>query len=165
MKKLITLSILLASLLGACENEGIRTSSLEQSPNRVITIYGNTRAENSTILMLSIGHDGRYCNGCVMDNGKLIHVNCMGDGNYCAATAAVRLQQVGADLVATTVDTFDLTSEDFFNMPARSLNHKDEDNQRVYLNIPPQLVWRDTATLQFSFTGLSITESPLYSNE
>ncbi|MBR4135462.1 MAG: hypothetical protein IKU03_03510 [Bacteroidales bacterium] len=165
MKKLMALSILLASLLGACENEDLRTSSLELSPNRVITIYGNTRAENSTILMLSIGHDGRYCNGCVMDDGRLIHVNCMGDGNYCATAAAVQLQEVGADLVATTVDTFGLTSEDFFNMPARSLNYVDEDENRVFLNIPAQLVYRDNTTLQFTFTGLSITEEQLYTNE
>ena len=160
----MTLGILLATLFYTCKNEDIRTSSQEQSPNRVIIIYGNTRSENTTILMLSIGHNGRYCNGCVMDDGKLIHVNCMGDGNYCAAAAAVQLQQVGADLVATTVDTFVLTSEDFFNMPARSLQCS-EDAEYAYLNIPAQLVHRDTATLQFTFTGLSFSEEPVYEND
>ena len=33
-----------------------------------------------------------------------------------------------------------------------------------YLNIPAQLVYRDSATLQFTFTGLSFTGRPLYGN-
>ena len=86
----------------------------------------------------------------------------MGDGHICLTSAAVSLNQVGADLTATTTDTFGLTSEDFFNMPDRSLNYTDENNNRIFLNIPAQLVCRDTATKQFTFTGLSFTDRPLY---
>jgi hypothetical protein len=119
----------------------------------------------SYLLITSMGHDGKNCPGCVLVNGRLRHVDCQGAGSECLKSPCVSLQQVGADLVATTVDTFGLTSEDFFNMPARSLNYVDEDNNRVFLNIPAQLVYRDTATLQFSFTGLSITSGPLYEND
>ena len=66
----------------------------------------------------------------------------------------------------TYLDTFGLTSEDFFLMPARSLYYYTEDNNNhVYLNIPEQMVYRDTATLQFTFTGLFLTNVPEYSND
>ena len=62
-------------------------------------------------------------------------------------------------------DTFGLTSADFFLMPDRSLNYTDENNNRMYLNIPEQLVFRDSVTRQFTFTGLFFTDDPEYTNE
>ena len=51
-------------------------------------------------------------------------------------------------------------------MPDRSLYfYTDESNNNVYLNIPEQMVYRDTATLQFTFTGLFLTNVPEYSND
>jgi hypothetical protein len=49
-------------------------------------------------------------------------------------------------------------------MPDRSLNYTDENNNRVFLNVPAQLVFRDSVTRQFTFTGLFITSTPAYSN-
>jgi hypothetical protein len=75
------------------------------------------------------------------------------------------LQQIGSTITATTTDTFGLTSEDFFLMPDRSLYYETADNNdRIYLNIPGQMVYRDNTTLQFTFTGLSFTVGPIYSN-
>ena len=163
MKKVLTLTILAAFLIGACEKEGARTASEVQSTNRVITIPSDGKAGSTTILLIAIGHDGRYCNGCVMYDGKVFHADCMGDGNYCATAAAVTLNQIGTDITATTTDTFGLTSEDFFLMPDRSLYYETADNNdRIYLNIPGQMVYRDNTTLQFTFTGLSFTVGPLY---
>ena len=90
----------------------------------------------------------------------------MGPGSYCPKSVAVALNQVGSTITATTTDTFDLTFEDFFAMPARSLYYYTEDNNNVvYLNIPEQMVYRDTATLQFTFTGLFLTNVPEYNND
>ena len=75
------------------------------------------------------------------------------------------LDTVGTDVIATTMDTFGLTTEDFFLMPDRSLNYTDEDNNRIFLNIPGQLLFRDTATQQFTFTGLFFSDEPAYSND
>ncbi len=69
---------------------------------------------------------------------------------------------VDSVLSATTLDTFDLTNLDIFNMPARSLSLEIDEGVYSYLNIPSQLVYRDTTTLQFTFTGLSFTNKPLY---
>jgi hypothetical protein len=89
----------------------------------------------------------------------------MGYGNVCLNSTAVTIDQIGTDITATTTDTFGLTSEDFFLMPDRSLYYEtDVNNNRIYLNIPGQLVYRDRTTLQFTFTGLSFTVGPVYSN-
>ena len=89
----------------------------------------------------------------------------MGHGNYCATSAAVQLQQAGYTINAVTTDTFDLTSEDFFLMPDRSLDYTDDKNNHYYLNIPGQMVYRDSTTLQFTFTGLFFSNSPAYEND
>ncbi len=88
----------------------------------------------------------------------------MHHGNYCRFVARVTLDTVGTDIFATTLDTFDLTSEDFFMMPNRSLNYTDENNNRMYLNIPEQLMLRDTVTQQFTFTGLFFSNTAAYTN-
>ena len=132
-------------------------------PNRVINVLDNGKTGGTYLLMAQMGHDGSTCSGCVLRDGQKVHVNCQGPGNLCGSTASVTLQQVGSAITATTTDTFGLTSEDFFNMPARSLSTGESGNN-AYLNIPAQLVERDTATLQFTFTGLFYTGKPAYDN-
>ena len=165
MKNVLTLTAFAAILLfGACEKENENAEMFQPSVNRVVVIPSNNKTASTTILLSQIGHDAKTCNGCVWDGGKMVHENCMGDGHYCAFAAAVQLDQVGDIITATTTDTFDLTSEDFFLMPDRSLNYTDENNNRIFLNIPGQMVYRDTATLQFTFTGLFFSETAAYSN-
>ena len=89
----------------------------------------------------------------------------MGMGDYCAKATSVYLEQDGTEVTAITTDTFGLTSEDFFLMPNRSLSYTDANNNRIYLNIPEQLVFRDTVTLQFTFTGLFFSDAPEYTND
>ena len=166
MKKALTLTLLAALLLYACEKEDTQTVTHEQSLNRVIALPDDGKTGNSTALLaMAIGHRSNDCKGCIMMNGHVFHIDCMGNGNYCATIAAVQLQQIGTDVTATTTDTFDLTSEDFFLMPDRSLNYTDEKGRRIFLNIPEQIVYRDTATLQFTFTGLFFSETAAYSND
>ncbi|MCR4873788.1 MAG: hypothetical protein K5885_09630 [Bacteroidales bacterium] len=62
------------------------------------------------------------------------------------------------------MDTFGLTDLDVLNMPSRSFALEIDEGVYSYLNIPAQLVYRDSATLQFTFTGLSFTGRPLYGN-
>ena len=166
MKKVLTMALLAILILGACEKEETQTVTRQQSPNRVIVVPDGGKTGNSTILLaISIGHPAEGCNGCVWEDGKLYHVNCMGDGNYCASSAAVQLQQAGYTINAVTTDTFDLTSEDFFLMPDRSLDYTDDKNNHYYLNIPSQMVYRDSTTLQFTFTGLFFSEAAAYEND
>ena len=89
----------------------------------------------------------------------------MGQGDYCATASVVQLQQIGTSVTAITTDTFGLTSLDFFLMPDRSLNYTDEKGNRIFLNIPGQMVYRDSTTLQFTFTGLFFSDRAAYSND
>ena len=165
MKKLLTLTGLsIVLLLGACEKDkNVGESHL--SPNRVEVIPSDGKTVSTAILLCQIGHDGKNCPGCVLYDGKMRHFDCMGDGHYCAFSAAVQLQQDGAFFTATTIDTFGLTNEDFFNMPSRSLFVEyDDKNNEVWLNIPAQLVYRDSLSHQFTFTGLYYSNSQIYAN-
>ncbi|MBP5664470.1 MAG: hypothetical protein J6X16_09420 [Bacteroidales bacterium] len=76
------------------------------------------------------------------------------------------VQISGNDYTATTLDSTALTNEDFFNMPSRSLFVEyDEKNNEVWLNIPAQLVFRDSTTQQFTFTNLYYSNSQIYEND
>ena len=166
MKKILTVTVLAALLLGACEHEDISKTQHEPSRNRVITLPADGKSGNTSLLLaICIGHSANGCNGCVWEDGKLYHVDCMGEGNYCSSSAAVQLQQAGATINATTTDTFDLTTENFFLMPDRSLDYIDDKNNHYYLNIPGQMVYRDSTTLQFTFTGLFFSEAAAYEND
>ncbi|MBP5663991.1 MAG: hypothetical protein J6X16_06950 [Bacteroidales bacterium] len=76
------------------------------------------------------------------------------------------VQISGNNYTATTLDSTALTNEDFFNMPSRSLFVEyDEKNNEVWLNIPAQLVFRDSTTQQFTFTNLFYSNSAVYAND
>jgi len=166
MKKMFLYLIVTTAMLmcPSCEKTTDTQGKGYHSDNKVILLPTETK-ESSYLLTITTGHLRTHCGGsCISINGKPCHIDCMGDGHICLTSAAVSLNQVGADLTATTTDTFGLTSEDFFNMPDRSLNYTDENNNRIFLNIPAQLVCRDTATKQFTFTGLFFSETPEYTN-
>ena len=165
--KLLTISSMVLLLAGifflSCKKEN--EDNPRHSDNQLIPVPSEGKTPQVNYLMTGqIGHDGNNCPGCTLSKGKLIHRDCMGHGHYCRFAATVSLSTVGTNVTATTTDTFGLTSDDFFNMPDRSLSYTDENNNRMYLNIPEQLVFRDTATLQFTFTGLFFTDAPEYTN-
>ena len=158
-KSLLGLFLLLMLFLPSCQKQ----IEPEVPDNRIINVSSDDKTGGNYLLVCFLGHDGSKCPGCVLRDGQLIHVNCQGAGSACATSSSVTLQQVGTVITATTTDTFGLTSLDFFNMPARSLSTGESGNN-AYLNIPAQLMERDTATLQFTFTGLFYTGKPAYNN-
>ena len=164
MKKTgITLCVALTVLIIGCQQKEELPTSFER--NRLIAEKMDEKTSNSYILFVLVGHEAKGCPGCTQVGEKLVHVPCHSHGSVCQKSSNITLQTSGTDVTATTTDTFGLTSEDFFNMPDRSLEYMDEDNNRVYLNIPAQMVYRDTATKQFTFTGLFFSETPEYSND
>lgn len=133
--------------------------------NMVIQDLTDVKESGLYSLRVNVGHNSSDCKGaCIQINGTPTHVNCQGFGHCCQLLTSVSLAQVGTAITATTTDTFDLTSEDFFLMPDRSLDYVDEKGSHIFLNIPEQMVYRDTATLQFTFTGLFFSEIAAYSN-
>ena len=157
--------VLLSLMIVSCQKKTDFLPLPKQTDNYIVRTQDDSKTEQEFTIFVNMGHDAKNCNGCVMRHGRLIHVDCQGHGNACAASSRVTLYVGGSDIYAVTTDTFGLTDESFFNMPARSLYTEDEKGQPVYLNIPAQLVYRDSTTLQFTFTGLYYTESPDYAND
>ena len=165
MKKVIfSLIVLCACSIVSCMKSNDTDGN--DYKNRVVLERTDTK-ESVYCLFAQSGHRRSECGGkCITIAGYPTHADCQGYGQYCSLATSVTLQQVGSIFTATTIDTFGLTSENFFAMPARSLYYYTEDNNNiVYLNIPAQMVYRDTATLQFTFTGLFLTNVPEYSND
>ncbi len=134
------------------------------SDNKLVPIESSGKAVNQFVLYCSMGHDRSTCHGCVMIDGVIHHIDCQGGGSKCRKASSVSLTSTDSSLCATTVDTFGLTDLDVLNMPSRSFALEIDEGVYSYLNIPAQLVYRDSATLQFTFTGLSFTGRPLYGN-
>lgn len=122
--------------------------------------------ESLYTLSFAAGHTATGCKGCVTVCGVSYHVDCMGAGQECVNSTIVSLVQVSNNnYTATTLDSTALTSEDFYNMPSRSLFvGYDNHNKDIYLNIPAQFVYRDSVSLQFTFTGLYYSDSQIYGN-
>lgn len=116
----------------------------------------------------SIGHTAQECsNSCITINGISGHVDCQNWGDACTIT--IRLwpiggQPKGASFSALVDTVWELTTEDFFLMPNRSLRVIDNPSEE-FLNIPEQLVFRDSVTHQFTFTGLFFSKEPEYNND
>ena len=165
MRKTCIVSLVITLLVVACVKEPEAITPNKNETNRVVVIPTEGKTSDATYLMMNIGHNGSTCDGCIFFGGKYIHKDCMGRGNYCQPIVQVNFNINGTNITATTTDTFGLTSEDFFLMPDRSLEYTDVNNNRIYLNIPEQLVLRDTVTQQFTFTGLSFSEGPIYNND
>lgn len=157
--------ILISSIWStSCRKESGSRSILPETNSATMTDIGSKNYRNQVFIM-DIGHDGKKCPGCMYMNGRLFHQDCQGSGNVCRVSSRLTLYPGGSSMNAVTTDTFGLTDQSFFNMPARSLYTEDEKGQPVYLNIPAQLVYRDSTTLQFTFTGLYYTNSPDYTND
>ena len=156
-KIIVFLALLLCCF--SCQRENVPGS---EGHNRLISEPTVDKTSSGYLCIVHLGHDGKNCPGCVMVNGKYMHVDCQGHGTACQVSASVTINQTGSIVTATTTDTFGLTSLDFFLMPDRSLDYEDEKGNHIFLNIPSQLLFRDTTTQQFTFTGLSFSDTPLY---
>lgn len=128
-------------------------------------VLPETNCVNDQVFIMDIGHDGKTCPGCIYMNGRLFHQDCQGSGNVCRVTSKMALYPGGGNMYAVTTDTFGLTDQNYFNMPARSLSALDERRKLVYLNVPAQLVYRDRNTLQFTLTGLYYSKKAAYRNK
>lgn len=156
--RIILMALCLSVAFWSCGDD------ISSKKNILVASHTAEKTGTSYTMFVNIGHQASDCkNSCIVVNGQYFHVDCQGFGHQCSSSASVILQQVGTTITATTTDTFGLTNLNYFNMPARSLSTGDG-GSTAYLNIPAQLVERDTATLQFTFTGLFYTDKPAYNN-
>ena len=117
-------------------------------------------------ISMQCGHTISECGGNCNMSPFGGHVDCQGHGNHCTMSATLSVVSVGANLyTATTQDSTDLTSEEFFNMPERSLyTGLDNSGAPRWLNIPAQFALRDSVTRVFTFTGLYYSDQQIYKN-
>ncbi|MBP5496668.1 MAG: hypothetical protein J6X98_05815 [Bacteroidales bacterium] len=163
-KNYLKIGIVISALLMLATTQSCREESLQkQRIGYLIPKKTNEKTGNQYVLFCLLGHDGSRCPGCLLINGKWTHVDCQGVGSACNKVTNVALSyNVDNDLIATTLDTIGLTELDYINMPAESFALEIDPGVYSYLNIPAQLVYRDNTTKQFTFTGLSFSDRPLY---
>ena len=151
----------------SCEKSQTLISNVGDEMNRAELISSGQKSGTSYNVSLLCGHPAAGCPGCVNLGGVTSHIDCQGGGNQCTTSATVSVQLVSANLyTATTQDSTDLTSEPYFNMPARSLyTGMDDSGLPRWLNIPAQFVLRDSTTRLFTFTGVFFSQQQVYKNQ
>lgn len=111
------------------------------------------------------GHTISECGGSCNMSPFGGHVDCQGYGTHCTMSATILVVPTVSTLfTGTTQDSTDLTSEEFFNMPDRSLYLGLDGGKPLWLNIPAQLSIRDSVTRVFTFTGLYYSDQQIYKN-
>lgn len=170
MNKIIPVAFLTAVVLMTACNKIDNNANKDPKPNNYATVGNSFSKEDRPIeITYRVGHNGSECNySCIISNGVPSHVDCQGLGDACLVT--IWIWPIGGQPKGETfnvmVDTvWGLTTEDFFNMPNRSLTVLDAPSEnQAYLNIPAQLVYRDSLTHQFTFTGLFYSDKAAYCN-
>ena len=172
MKRITFVLVLAVMIMAACNK--VETSVYhDPKPDNYATV-GNISSKDDgkpIEITYTVGHDASECGySCIILNGNPGHADCQGWGDACLIT--IRIWPIGGgqpkgETFSAVVDTvWSLTTEDFFNMPDRSLAVLDAPSENArYLNIPAQLVFRDTVTQQFTFTGLFFSEDAVYTND
>lgn len=167
MKKFILFSFTTMLLIGfasSCTKQERLTSYDMENTAYVVPDQRKTGVLYS--VSVQVGHTAAQCpNGCINLSGGTVHINCQGWGNTCVQSASLFVVPVAPSLfVGTTQDSTDLTGEEFFNMPDRSLYLGLDGGKPLWLNIPAQLSIRDSVTRVFTFTGLYYSSKQVYQN-
>lgn len=170
MKKIISLGFLTVIILMTACNKVSYTNGYGPMPENYAKIGNSLSKEGEPIeITYRVGHTASECNNsCVIINGEPSHIDCQGRGNACLITIVIwpiggQPKSPSFNAVVDTV--LDLTTEDFFLMPDRSLTVIGHADSTVYLNIPEQFLIRDSVTQQFTLKGLYFSDEAVYSND
>ena len=170
-KNLVILLFMSLIVMSTCDKT-FHSSSCGPLPENYAMIGESFSKEGGKPIEITyrVGHNANTCNNsCILVNGIPSHEDCQGYGDACVVK--IRLWPIGGQPKGGTfsmmVDTlWEPTSGDFFNMPARSLIVLDSpDAISRFLNIPSQLLERDSHTQQFIFNGLFFSDTAAYNND
>ncbi|MCQ2284517.1 MAG: hypothetical protein MJZ57_06420 [Bacteroidales bacterium] len=164
MEKRILILLMLCSVMCACNRSSI--DSIDE--NFAMPSDPSDKLSTNITCHFQVGHDASDCgNSCIAVNGHRIHVDCQGYGRKCSQIAHLQVAEISSNIYeGTTTDATDLTDQQFFNMPARSLCIQTNLNGKsTWLNIPAQLVYRDSISRQFTLSGLFYTDYQYYNND
>lgn len=162
MKKII-FAIIMGLTITAC-NE--KESQLQPPSEHTATLLASDSKQSSNyFISTKCGHLAKDCNNsCITSGGFTFHVDCMGRGYICDPTASIAVTAMpnSSFYQAVTIGKGDFTGDDFFLMPDRSL---DIEGGSYFLNIPEQLIYRDSISGQFTLYDLFYTNYQYYDNE
>ncbi len=161
MNKVLLFGLLIV-LLSSCQKK----VEEDHHANYARLISSNEKTGSTYYLSLFMGHSAKDCTGCVLINGHWGHLDCMGSGHACSQSALVIIDDpIGSGyFTATTVDTSDFTCEEAFYMPDRSLSST-YFGMNCYMNIPAQVVERDSVNRRFIIKDITFSVYPIYKNE
>lgn len=169
MKKNYLLLILISFIISSCDKHDVAESGEKGGGNCAVPVSGNSKSAAGVYsIYVMTGHPAAGCDGCVVYAGQPIHVDCVGYGNACSRQASVSLSlQQNDKFQAVTLNEYDLTSDDLFFMPDRSLLVEliNGGKEELWLNIPEQLSARDAGTGMFTFNDLFFTSYQVYKNQ
>jgi hypothetical protein len=163
----------------SCNDNPSNTGTIQQDENNNATQIMNNNENGKIQTMASaiykintkVGHSASTCNGCVIINGKYVHVDCMGSGNQCSSSGTVKLTLASTEsginyYQGMTLYEYELTTEDYFLFPARSLwVYNEFTGTECWMNIPEQMLNRDKNTNQFTFKGIYFSDKQEFDNE
>ena len=161
---LITIVLLFLILCFACKkHETIETAELPK--NNSAQLISSSKGKSYYGMTALVGHAASTCPGCICSGGHCVHVDCQGTGTDCAVRAVMEISDSGEiNFYYGTIEKPDeLTYEDFFIMPNRSLYIIGSNGQ--FLNIPEQVVYRDDETGVFVFDDIFFSDCQMFINE
>jgi len=163
----------------SCNDNPTNTGSIQEDENNNATEIMNNQENGKDMstsgvfrMKVKVGHLASQCHpGCLYINGKYYHADCMGQGNICNVTGTVKLtlESTISDINyynGITLYEYELTIEDYFQFPARSLwVYNEFTGTECWMNIPEQLLIRDSNTHQFLFKGIYFSDKQEFVNE
>jgi len=117
---------------------------------------------------ISIGHTAADCgNKCVMAFGEFGHIDCRGFGEVCNHTTTAKLiQSTGGALMLVLEDPDIFGDELDFLFPDRALYITNpQNNTDLWLNIPEQVLLRDSNGVPFEILDIWFSEEPELENK
>ncbi|MDR2011391.1 MAG: hypothetical protein LBQ22_13005 [Bacteroidales bacterium] len=171
MKRKYPFLLLSLFIVFSCTKKENAQSTNIDYEHRAIPIEINSKSTsshsgNGYLLITKSGHLANGCSGCVKVGDYYMHVDCSGAGNACNLSAGIALYNANGNFYdAITIEENELTDNDIFVMPDRSLYVGEEDNQQVWLNIPGQLSVKDSESGQFVFNDVYFSNNKVFENE
>lgn len=169
--KITILSLILFSLLFSCKKDGSDSlpQNTENVPSLAKKIVNNTKGDNVVMygLLSRSGHRGADCNYKCIDG--IMHRDCWGSGSYCPLQGSIISPipmgsfSTKSNFTFTAIAQYpeDFSDEETLLIPNRSF-FIEEDG--TYLNMPEQILVRDSESNCFIFNNLSVTKVPLFVN-
>lgn len=168
MKKLNVFLLALLVIFISCKDE-IKNEKELSTANYAQIIESNDKSSMNILGVITVGHPENGCPGCVTINGITGHMDCMGRGTACSVRALYSIQLKSKNLnyyEAFVSPEEDLTSEDYFLIPNRSIEIENPPaNNKRWFNIPEQMLYRDTILGYFTINNIRFSSAPLYFNE